>query len=150
MSSELFKIAGNIEDDYMIQFFKRFDYVKSLELTEGNVVYDAIINNDILVECKVRKANQKLFNIIKKEGVILEEKKLRYLMKAKQRLNGKAVFYINFFPTQNKVYLWRLDELDDKTHILWMNDKTYSYNSKKVKKEVYLLDINEALQFDIN
>ena len=148
MNNELYSRAGEIEDTCLHNFLSQFKYVKKVEYTQGNIVYDAIVNDNIMVEVKVRRVEDYVFNMIKNEGAILECNKYTYLMEAKERMNCKKTLYINFFPKQKKTLVFNLEEVTLNLSEKTMNNQTYSAGQDKIRKQIYLLDFNEAKQYD--
>lgn len=144
---DLYQIASNREREELARFFARFDSIKDIFYTDGNVVYDAIINSSILVETKIRDISDYIFEMVKKDGVILEKDKYTYLNKKKDELGMSKIFYIMFFPKQQEILLYDLAKVDLKESVMKMNKTTYSFSNNKVNKNIYLLDYKQGKSY---
>lgn len=151
MDYSYYNIAGNREDLELEKLFKRFKSVKEYQFTQGNICFDAIVNNNTLVEIKVRSVNDYVFNnYVIKEGILLENSKYESLLKAKDTYNMSKILYINIFKEQNQILIYNLDQIDINITEKKCNQQTYAHNDTKITKKLILLDYNKALNLKYN
>tara|TARA_R110000787_G_scaffold178676_1_gene290451 strand:+ start:733 stop:1188 length:456 start_codon:yes stop_codon:yes gene_type:complete len=139
--------AGEQEDKFLLQLKDKYKSIKTLEFTTGNVVYDAIINNNTLVEIKIRTVNDYVFQMVENEGVLLQQDKQKYIINRANQMDIKNVIYISYFKNQSVFdihYILKGDtEYTNYTEtIKYCNKQTYSSGSNKIKKELLLFKPN--------
>ena len=136
------------------KLLKRYDNIDKFKFTSGRICFDTEIHfrNGVkaLMETKVRT-----FEIDRYEDYILQVDKLKSLIKKAQKKGSNAIFYVNFFNSDNpgvkdfiifdltsRIQEWKTKRPQVKR--MYMNAVTYLGN-QKIEKEVIMLRYDENI-----
>jgi len=136
------------------KLLKKYDNIDNYKFTSGKICFDTelFFKNGVkaLAETKVRS-----FEMNRYSDYILQANKLVALIKKAQKRGSDAIFYINFFESDNpgvkdfiifdltsRIQEWKINRPQVKR--MYMNAVTYLGN-QKIEKEVIMLRYDESI-----